>query len=59
VLHNCVRIPIFILLDKVFEGSSNDNLTKVIMEMLIIGGGFPINQITQEFICFGENGVTK
>jgi hypothetical protein len=28
VVHNCVRIPIFILLDKVLEGSSNDNLTQ-------------------------------
>jgi hypothetical protein len=35
----------------------NDNLTKVIMEILMIGGGFPRNQIAQKFICFGANGV--
>ncbi len=39
LMHNWVRIPIFISLDKVLEDSSSDNLTKVIMEALIIGGG--------------------
>ncbi len=43
VVHNWVKIPIFISLDKVLEGSDSDNLTKVKMEMLIIGGGFPRN----------------
>jgi hypothetical protein len=38
-----VKILILISLDKVFEGSSSDNLTKVIMEALSIGGGLPRN----------------
>jgi hypothetical protein len=29
VVHNWVRIPIFIFLDKVLEGSNSDNLIKV------------------------------
>jgi hypothetical protein len=45
VVHNWVRIPIFISLDKAFEGSSSDNLTKVIMEAVIIGGGLLRNWI--------------
>ncbi len=57
VVHNWVWIPIFIFLNRVLEGSSSENLTKVIMEMLTIGGGFIKNQITQKFICFGANGV--
>jgi len=33
----------------------NDNLTKVVMEVLMIGGGLPKNQIAYKFIYFGEN----
>jgi hypothetical protein len=35
-----------------FLGS--DNLTKVVMEVLMIGGGLPKNQIAYKFIYFGE-----
>jgi hypothetical protein len=41
----------------VLEGSSSDNLTKVIMEVLMIGGELPRDQIAPKFICFGANGV--
>jgi hypothetical protein len=34
-----------------FLGS--DNLTKVVMEVLMIGGGLPKNQIAYKFIYFG------
>ncbi len=39
------------------EGSSSDNLTKVIMEALTIGGGLLKYQIAQKLICFGVDGV--
>jgi hypothetical protein len=38
-------------------GLGSDNLIKVIMEALMIGGGLPWNQIAQKFICFGANVV--
>jgi hypothetical protein len=41
-MQNWVRILIFIFLDRMFEVSNSDNLTKVIMEALTIGGGLPI-----------------
>jgi hypothetical protein len=41
----------------VFEGSGSDNLTKVIMEAVIIGGGLLRNWIAQKHTCFGTNGV--
>ncbi len=53
MVQNWVRIPISIFLDKMLEGLSSDNLTKVIMEALIIGGGLPKYQIAQKLICFG------
>jgi len=40
-----------------FEGSSSDNLTKVIMDVLTISEGLPRDQIAQKFICFGVDGV--
>jgi hypothetical protein len=39
VVHNWVRIPIFISLNILLEDLGNDNLTKVIMEALTIGRG--------------------
>jgi len=39
VVQNWARILILISLDLLFEGSSSDNQTKVIMEALTIGGG--------------------
>jgi hypothetical protein len=41
VLQNWVRISILISLDRVLTGSGSDNLTKVIMEALTIGGELP------------------
>jgi hypothetical protein len=57
VVQNWVRIPILIFLDKMFEGLGIDNLTKVIMEALTIGGGVFRYQIPQKPICFGAHGV--
>jgi hypothetical protein len=56
-MHNWLRISISISLDQVVEGLGSDNLTKVIMEALMIGGGVPRNQIAQKLICFGANYV--
>jgi hypothetical protein len=39
VMENWVRIPILISFDHVLEGSGFDNLTKMIIEALTIGGG--------------------
>ncbi len=57
VVQNWVRIPILISLNMMLEGSSSDNLTKVIMEALTIGGGLQKYQIAQKLICFGVDGV--
>ncbi len=57
VVQNWARIPIIISLDIVLDGSSSDNLTKVIMETLTIGGGLPKYHITRKLIYFGANGV--
>ncbi len=41
MVENWVRIPILICLEKVVAHSRSDNLTKVIMEALMIDGGLP------------------
>jgi len=45
VMQNWVRIPILISLGKMVERLGNDNLIKVIMGVLMIGGGLLRNQI--------------
>ncbi len=52
-----MRIPIFISLDQMLEGSRFNNLAKVIMEVVMIGGGLPQDQIAKKFICFGVDGA--
>ncbi len=69
VVRNQVKILIFIYLNIVLESLGSDNLTKVIMEALTIGGRLPRNWIAQKLTCFGaddvnvfqgtKNGVTK
>lgn len=39
------------------EGFGIDNLTNVIMEALMIGGGMPRKYIASKFISFGVDGV--
>jgi hypothetical protein len=56
-MENWVRIPILISLDCVLEGFGFDNLTKVIMEALTIGGGMLRDQIVSKLMNFGTNGV--
>ncbi len=57
VVQNWVKIPILIFLDTMVTGSRSDNLIKVIMQVIMIGGGLPQNQIAQKLICFGVDGV--
>jgi uncharacterized protein YebE (UPF0316 family) len=45
VMHNWVKISTLISLGLVIEGLGSDNLTKVIMEALMIGGGVARDQI--------------
>jgi hypothetical protein len=56
-MHNWAKNLILIFLDQVVEGLGNDNMTKVIMQVLMISGGVQRNQIAQKLICFGANGV--
>jgi hypothetical protein len=57
VVENYVRVPIFIYLDWMVTRLKSDTLIKVIMEVLIIGGGLPQDQVTQKFICFRTYGI--
>jgi len=56
-MQNWVRILILISLDWIIEGSRSENLTKVIMEALMIGGGVPKDQIAQKLIYFRIDGL--
>jgi hypothetical protein len=54
-MENWVRNPILISFNYVLEGSSSNNLTKVIMEALTIGEGMPRDQVASNLMNFGTN----
>jgi hypothetical protein len=56
-VENWVSIPILISFNCVLEGSSSDNLTKVIMEALSIGGGMPKDQVISKLMNFGTDNI--
>ncbi len=56
-MENWVRIHILISFDRVFEGSSSNNLTKVIMEALTIRGGMFRDQVASKLMSFGGDNV--
>jgi hypothetical protein len=45
-------------LEHVTNGVSSDNLTKLILRMLVDNGGLSTNQIQERLLCFGTNGVS-
>jgi hypothetical protein len=53
-MQNWIRIQVFISLDRVVEGSRSDNLTKVIMEPLMIGGRLLKDQNAQKLYVSGQ-----
>jgi hypothetical protein len=52
-----VKIHILISLDHVLEGSSSNNLTKMIMEALTIKGGMLRHQVVSKLMSFGVDDV--
>jgi hypothetical protein len=56
-VENWVRIHILISLYHVLEGSSSNNLTKMIMEALTIKGGMLRHQVVSKLMSFGVDNV--
>jgi hypothetical protein len=56
-VENWVRISILISFHCVLEGFSYDNLTKVIMEALTVGGGMLKDQVVSMLMNFGTNNI--
>ncbi len=50
-------IPILLTIDYVVEGSNAQNLTKVIMDILMVASGLIKVEIPKRLLCFGENNV--
>ncbi len=52
-----VKISNLIFSNRVVEGSRSNNLTKVIMEEMMIGGRLARDHIVDKIISFGADGV--
>jgi hypothetical protein len=57
VLENWVQILLLIFIDHELEGLGSENLIKVIVKPLMIGGGLLRKHITKKFISLGANNV--
>jgi hypothetical protein len=57
VVENWVKFLILISLDRMVEGSRSNNLIKVIMEAMMIGGGLARDHIANKVVSFGVDGV--
>jgi hypothetical protein len=52
-----MKVPIMISFQRVVDGRKVEHFTFVIMEALHNGGGLNLTFVTQQFLCFGDNGV--
>jgi hypothetical protein len=51
------RVPILICVDWIVDGSSSNNLIKVIMNFMMKGGGLSREELFKKLLCFGVDGV--
>lgn len=54
-----IRLPIFVFVERVIDGSSFNNLTKVIMVALLRGGGLMKENLSKKFLCLIAYGVNN
>jgi hypothetical protein len=54
-----IRLPILVFVERVIDGLSFNNLTKVIMVALLMGGGLMKEDLSKKFLCFVAYGVNN
>jgi hypothetical protein len=52
------RVPILLNLQRVIDGATFDNLTRLIVENLVKFGGLTETKMTNKLVCYGANGMT-
>lgn len=57
VVQHWVRVPLLILVEKVFDGAHADNLTIGLLRDLEQKGGLQVDDIVSKLLCFEANGV--
>jgi len=48
------KVLILICVDQIVDGSSFNNLVKVIMNFMMKGGGFNKEELSKKLLCFGQ-----
>jgi hypothetical protein len=51
------KIPILVCVDKTVDGLGSHNLTEVIMNALLKGGGLTKEKLAKKLFCFGKDGI--
>jgi hypothetical protein len=51
------KIPIVVCVNSIINGLGSNNLTEVIMNALLKGGGLMKEKLATKFFCFGKDGL--
>jgi hypothetical protein len=57
VVDGWTKVLILICVDQIFDGLGFNNLTKVIMNFMMEGGGLSREELSKKLLCFGVDGV--
>jgi hypothetical protein len=57
VVQSLVKVPIFLQIERIVDGSSSNNLTKVIIIALMGCGGLTRKDVSKKLLCFGVDGA--
>jgi hypothetical protein len=57
MVYGWTKVFILICVDWIVDGSSSYNLTQVIMNFMMKGGGLSMEELSKKHLCFGVDGV--
>ncbi len=57
VVQSLVKVPILLQIEHIVNGSSSNNLTKVIIITLMRCGGLTMKDVSKKLLCFGVDGA--
>jgi hypothetical protein len=57
VVQLLVKVPILLQIERIVDGSSSNNLTKVIIIAFMRCGGLTRKDVSKKLLCFGVDGA--
>ncbi len=57
VVDGWTKVLILICVEQIVDGLGSNNLTKVIMNFMMKGGGLSKEELSKKLLCFGADGM--